>query len=202
MEYYVSGHPWLAVNCREVAETTLGCFVLATNDLDKNALSSVEVLRGEAPENLPSTTPEPTRGAASSGAAGKFCIASTLSTDKSQQSVERGFRFLKSPEFMVSALFLKKPERIEALLMVMTLSLMVYAAIQHRIRLELKKQSRFFPDMKRIPCQTPTARWVFFCFQGINVLLIDDQEKHVVGLQERQLTIISILGRPYQEIYF
>ena len=167
MEYYISGHPLLAVNYREVAKTTLGCFVLATNDLDKNALNSVEV----------------------------------LSTYKSQQSVERGFRFLQSPELMASALFLKNPERIEALLMVMTLCLMVYAAIQHRIRLELKKQSRFFPDMKRKPCQTPTARWVFFCFQGINVLLIDDQEKHVVGLQERQLTIISILGRPYQEIY-
>ncbi|MFK0571577.1 MAG: hypothetical protein RM811_010925, partial [Endozoicomonas sp.] len=46
--------------------------------------------------------------------------------------------------------------------------------------------------------QNPTARWVFFCFQGINVLLVDSHEKHIVGLQERQLTIISILGRPYQ----
>ena len=37
----------------------------------------------------------------------------------------------------------KKPERIEALLMVMTLCLLVYAAVQHRIRHELKRQSRF-----------------------------------------------------------
>ena len=167
VEYYVSGHPWVSVDCREVAEASLGCFVLATNNLDRNQLSSAEV----------------------------------LSTYKSQQSVERGFRFLKSPEFLVSSLFLKKPERIEALLMVMTLCLLVYAAIQHRIRHELKRQSRFFPDMKRKPYQNPTARWVFFCFQGINVLLVDGHEKHVVGLQERQLTIISILGRTYQEIY-
>lgn len=62
-----------------------------------------------------------------------------LSAYKSQQQVEGGFRFLKSPEFLVSSLYLKKPERIEALLMVMTLCLMVYAAIQHRIRHELKK---------------------------------------------------------------
>jgi transposase len=39
---------------------------------------------------------------------------------KSQQAVERGFRFLKSPDFLTSSLFLKKPERIEALLMVVT----------------------------------------------------------------------------------
>ncbi len=40
--------------------------------------------------------------------------------------VERGFRFLKDPIFFTSTLFLKKPERIEALLMVMTLSLLIY----------------------------------------------------------------------------
>ncbi|WP_256491585.1 IS1634 family transposase [Endozoicomonas sp. SCSIO W0465] len=148
IEYYVSGYPWVSVDCRKDAECSLGCFVLATNDLDDSRLSTAEV----------------------------------LSTYKSQQSVERGFRFLKSPEFLVSSLFLKKPERIEALLMVMTLCLLVYAAIQHRIRHELKRQSRFFPDMKRKPCQNPTARWVFFCFQGINVLLVDGHEKHVVGL--------------------
>jgi transposase len=52
---------------------------------------------------------------------------------KSQQKVEGGFRFLKSPDFLVSSLFLKKPERIEALLMVMTCCLMVYAALSHSL---------------------------------------------------------------------
>lgn len=124
MEYYVSGQPWLSVDCRRDAEAPAGCFVLATNDLDENQLSTAEL----------------------------------LSTYKSQQAVERGFKFLKNPDFMVSSLFLKKPEPIEALLMVMTLCLLVYAAIQHRIRHELKWQSRYFPDLKRKPCQNPTAR--------------------------------------------
>ena len=53
---------------------------------------------------------------------------------KSQQSVERGFRFLKSPDFLTSSLYLKKPERIEALLMVMTCCLMIYAALEYKIR--------------------------------------------------------------------
>jgi transposase len=34
--------------------------------------------------------------------------------------VERGFRFLKDPEFLAASLSRKKPERIMALLMVMT----------------------------------------------------------------------------------
>jgi len=49
---------------------------------------------------------------------------------KSQSSVEGGFRFLKDPLFFVSSLFLKKPSRIEALLMVMTLALFVYTIAQ------------------------------------------------------------------------
>ena len=132
---------------------------------------------------------------------GRLGAAELLRTYKSQQQVERGFRFLKSPDFLVSSLYLKKPERIEALLMVMTLCLMVYAAIQHRVRHELKRQSRTFPNMKKKPAQNPTGRWVLFCFDGIHVVTINGTEKHVVGISENQATIILILGSTYQSIY-
>ncbi len=124
-----------------------------------------------------------------------------LKTYKSQQQVERGFPFLKSPDFLVSSLYLKKPERIEALLMVMTLCLMVYAAIQHGIRYELKKQSRTFLDMKKKPAQNPTGRWVFLCFEGIYLLTPSSTERHVIGIWESQETILFILGPTYQSIY-
>jgi transposase len=54
--------------------------------------------------------------------------------DKGQSAVEGGFRFLKAPGFFVSALFVKKPSRIQALLMVMTLALLVYSVAQRRRR--------------------------------------------------------------------
>ncbi|WP_349305234.1 IS1634 family transposase [Neochlamydia sp. AcF95] len=38
-----------------------------------------------------------------------FPAQAVLKTYKAQQSVERGFRFLKSPDFFVSSFFLKKP---------------------------------------------------------------------------------------------
>ena len=53
---------------------------------------------------------------------------------KDQQKVERGFRFLKDPVFLSSTLFLKTPRRIMALMAVMTLCLLVYAAVQWRVR--------------------------------------------------------------------
>ena len=50
-----------------------------------------------------------------------------LEGDKSQTHAERGFRFLKDPRFLASTLYLPKPERLMALLMVMTVCLLVYA---------------------------------------------------------------------------
>jgi hypothetical protein len=44
---------------------------------------------------------------------------------KGQQHAERGLRLLKDPGFLASSLDLKKPERIMALLMVMTVCLLV-----------------------------------------------------------------------------
>ena len=44
---------------------------------------------------------------------------------KDQQKVERGFRFLKDPLFMAATRSLKSPQRILALMMVMTLCRLV-----------------------------------------------------------------------------
>lgn len=53
---------------------------------------------------------------------------------KAQSQVEGGFRFLTDPLFFVSSLFVKKPSRMQGLLMVMTLALLVYSVTQRRLR--------------------------------------------------------------------
>jgi hypothetical protein len=45
----------------------------------------------------------------------------------------------------------KKPERIMALLMVMTVCLLVYAALEYRLRTALKDHDATFPDHKGKP---------------------------------------------------
>jgi transposase len=94
-----------------------------------------------------------------------------------QSSVERGFRFLKDPLFFVSSLFLKKPSRIEGLLMVMTLSLLVYSIAQRRLRNELKKQEETLPNQIDIPTAKPTLRRVL-----------------VEGLTDLRAKILQLLG--------
>ena len=124
-----------------------------------------------------------------------------LSLYKSQQSVERGFRFLKSPDFLTSSLFLKKTERIEALLMVMTCSLMIYATLEHLIRTRLREKEMFFPDMKKKPTQNPTAKWVFSCFTGIHEFSVGVDIKVTLNLNDRQKIILNCLGDRYWDVY-
>jgi transposase len=58
------------------------------------------------------------------------------------------------------------------LLMVMTLWLLVYSALQWCIRQGLKETGQSYPDRKGNPTQRPTVRWVFQSFDGIHVLCV------------------------------
>jgi transposase len=95
-----------------------------------------------------------------------------LTSSKGQQHADRGCRFLKDPQFLASSLSRKKPERLMALLMVMTMCLLVYTALEYRIRHALKDNGATFPDQKGQRIQHPTARWVFHYFVGIHVLFL------------------------------
>jgi transposase len=120
---------------------------------------------------------------------------------KGQVHAERGFRFLKDPQFLASSLYLKKPERIMALLMIMTVCLLVYAALEYRIRSALKLQGATFPDQKGKPTQMPTARWVFHYFVGIHVLFIPQQWPIVLNLTEEHQHLLQLLGDRYAWFY-
>jgi transposase len=120
---------------------------------------------------------------------------------KGQKHAERGFRFLKDPQFLASSLYLKKPERIMALLMVMTVCLLVYAALEYRIRKGLKDHEATFPDQKGKRIQNPTARWVFHYFVGIHLLLIPGQWPIVLNLTAEQQHLLQLLGDRYAWFY-
>ena len=119
---------------------------------------------------------------------------------KGQVRVERGFRFLKDPLFLASAFYLQSERRIMALLMVMTLCLLVYSALEWRIREGLRIQELAFPDQKGNPTQKPTARWVFQSFRGIHLLHLG-QERLVLNMQEHHRSIVTVLGHRYETLY-
>ena len=47
--------------------------------------------------------------------------------------------------------------------------------------------------MKKKPTQKPTAKWVFFCFQGISVLTIDNTHQVVTNMMDRQRIVLDAL---------
>ena len=120
---------------------------------------------------------------------------------KDQQKVERGFRFLKDPLFMASTLFLKSPRRIMALMAIMTLCLMVYAALEHRIRQSLAQQSQTFPNQKGKPTERPTARWVFQSFMDIHILTLPTLAEIVSNLKAHHRALLNLLGERYVAVY-
>jgi transposase len=132
--------------------------------------------------------------------------AAMLSVYKAQGvSVERGFRFLKDPMFFADSLFLKKPERIMALLMVMGLCLLVYALAEHHLRTTLKAENETIPDQVGKPTQRPTMRRVFQVFEGIDLLLIvvggQVLDRRVLNLTAVQLQIIALMSTAVRNCY-
>jgi transposase len=121
---------------------------------------------------------------------------------KSQQRVERGFRFLKSPEFLADAFYLKKPKRIEAMLMIMTLCLLVYSALEYTIRKRLKETDTFAYDQLKKPTQNPTARWIFETFYEIQYVTIPQLSQRILAnMREENIRILNVLGERYWDFY-
>jgi len=123
---------------------------------------------------------------------------------KSQSNVEGGFRFLKDPLFFVSSLFLKKPSRIEALLMVMTLSLFVYSIAQRRLRANLQAQNQTLPNQIDQPTKRPTLRWVFQLFEGIHLINLINKtgtKTLIDRLSDLRQKILRLLGPSVCRIY-
>jgi transposase len=123
---------------------------------------------------------------------------------KGQGAVERGFSFLKSPVFFVSSLFVKKPSRIEGLLMVMTLALLVYSIAQRRMRNQLSMIGETLPNQIKQPTSRPTLRWIFQCMEGIHRVLLnnDGQNTCVIdGVTELRKKIVQLFGERVCLIY-
>ncbi|MEA3303873.1 MAG: IS1634 family transposase [Pseudomonadota bacterium] len=120
-------------------------------------------------------------------------------------TVERGFRFLKDPLFFAHSLFLKKPERIMALVMIMGLALLIYALAERKLRQALEHNNGTVPNQKGLPTQNPTMRWIFQTFEGIDVLSVWQNEqlliRQVLNLRPVHQQVLHMLGPPVKKCY-
>jgi transposase len=119
---------------------------------------------------------------------------------KAQQSTERGFRSLKDPLFFTSSVFLKTPQRVAALAMLMGLCLLVYSLGQRSLRQALDRAQQTIDNQVGKPTAKPTLRWVFQCFMSIHLLTINGV-KYITNLTQERLWIIQFFGAPCRKYY-
>jgi transposase len=119
---------------------------------------------------------------------------------KAQQHVECGFRFLKNPLFFTSSVFVKKPQRVEALALVMALTLLVYSLGQRQLRAQLAQADDTVLDQKQRPTRTPTFGWILQTFQAIHLVSIGSSQQ-VINLSDERRKIIRLMGFPARRYY-
>jgi transposase len=127
-----------------------------------------------------------------------------LSEYKGQSGTERGFKFIKDDTFQVDSVFLKTPERIDALMMVMTLCLMVYGVSEYELQQSLQEKNETIPNQMNKPTNSPSLRWVYFLFRVVNELSVitgDHVQKLVVNLNPVLRKIIRHFGQRASAIY-
>jgi transposase len=144
---------------------------------------------------------------------GRFIIASNdlnldaeemLENYKNQSKVEGGFRFIKDKSFRVSEVYLKKPQRIEALSMIMVLTLMIYSVAEWKLREKLKETGETVPNQVKKQTQNPTLKWIFVLMRGITEVKIEVDSQVIIkiaNLSEVKEKIIRLMGKNCEKYY-
>jgi transposase len=130
--------------------------------------------------------------------------ADVLSEYKAQSGVECSFKFIKDDTFQVDSVFLKTPERIEALMMVMTLCLMVYGVSEYELHQSLQAGNETVPDAMKKPTNTPSLRWVYFLFRVVTEVIVvvgEHGQRLIVNVSDVLRKIIGHFGPRAAEIY-
>jgi transposase len=88
---------------------------------------------------------------------------------KEQHGVEQNFAFLKDP-IIVNSLFLKKPERIEALGLVLLLALLLWRLVERALRAHVETTGSTLTGWDKKETQKPTAFMMMTKFAAVMVI--------------------------------
>jgi hypothetical protein len=87
----------------------------------------------------------------------------------------------------------------------MVLCLLVYRLAEHRLREQLSATGQTILSQVNKPMNRPTMRWVFQCFEGIDLLHIrhgpDPAMALMLRLQPLHHQVLALLGPSYEEFY-
>jgi hypothetical protein len=87
----------------------------------------------------------------------------------------------------------------------MVLCLLVYRLAEHRLREQLAATGQAVPSQVKKPTARPTMRWMFPCFEGVDLLHIrhgpDPAIAVVLRLEPLHQQVLALLGPSYEAFY-
>lgn len=124
-----------------------------------------------------------------------------LSLYKNQSGIERNFGFLKDP-VIVNSVFLKKPERIEVLGMILVAALLIWRLLERSMREYLAKRDTTITGCIRRRTKKPTSFMMTTKF--ISILVIKEKGQRFLArpLKPVQLEYLDALGVPQEAFLF
>jgi transposase len=118
-----------------------------------------------------------------------------LQAYKEQHGIEQNYGFLKDP-LIVNSLFLKKPERIEALGLVLLLALLLWRLVERTLRGHVESTGNPLTGWDKKATQKPTAFMMMSKFAAVMVIKIGGQRQLVHPLSTVQQQYLLALRVP------
>ena len=118
-----------------------------------------------------------------------------LTVYKDQHGTEQNYGFLKDP-VIVNSLFLKKPERIEALGLILLLALLLWRLMERAMRRHVDTTRTPLPGWDKKATARPTAFMMVTKFAGVIVLKLGHDRQLARPLSEVQHQYLTALDVP------
>ena len=116
-----------------------------------------------------------------------------LASYKEQHGIEKNFGFLKD-DAIVNALFLKTPERLEALGLILLIALLIWRLMEAQMRRTLEQTQTSLPGWDNKPTRRPTAYMVTIKFKGLLILKQGAHRRLARALSNAQQAFLKALG--------
>jgi len=125
-----------------------------------------------------------------------------LRTYKEQTVVERHFAFLKNPK-IVGPVYLKKPQRVEALAYVFLMALLVFSILERRVRRAMKHEEEPLILHGKVKSFNPTGQRILQLLTHMMVIKLADGSRQLpdnIPVLERLLRLMSLPGDIFTRI--
>lgn len=122
-----------------------------------------------------------------------YSAGQVLASYKEPHGIEKNVGFLKA-DAIVNALFLKTPERLEALGLILLIALLIWRLMEAEMRRSLEQNRTALPGWDNKPTRRPTAYMVTIKFKGLLILKQDAHRRLARPLSDAQQAFLHALG--------